>query len=731
MSDSIAPPAREPRRPPESSERDAATSDVVEQEIKHEQAVVDRVYARLEAAADAARALQREGHARASVGNEGGLVERDAIVFQAGKRLATLDAAHEGLVFGRLDHREDEIRYIGRLGLRDAEREVLLVDWRAPAASVFYQATAQDPSGVVRRRVLQSIAEQVVGVQDDLLDPQHAPDDMVVVGEGALLAELARSRDQTMHSVVATIQREQDDAIRAPHRGVTEITGGPGTGKTVVALHRAAYLLYTDRRRYEGGGVLVVGPNAVFMSYIQRVLPSLGETTVTLRALGEVVDGVAAARHDVPRVALLKGSARIRRVLARTVRGAVPGAPLDFRIFYRDDVLRFDARDLAGLRRGLLDRWHQRNRAESHVADALIDALWAQVGGERALSRGKDEFANTMLGDRAFTAFVDRWWPVVGAVDVLGWLADRDRLQRDSNGMLSRQEVDDLVEAMAAEDFSVEDVPLLDELRYLLGERPKPEQEDDPLADLHDEDVPELTTVDQRRPAPATTPDNQRPTGTIEDDTYAHVLVDEAQDLTPMQWRMLGRRGRYASWTVVGDAAQSSWPLPEEAAQARYEALGDKQRNTFRLSTNYRNSQEIYALAAEVARASIPDADVPTAVRVTGVEPAIRTVPTYRLREEVVDAVEQIATDVDGTLGVVVPIGRRSEVEGWLPDRDRDRVSVLEALDTKGLEFDAVMVLEPDALVAEADVGMRTLYVVLTRATQRLELLGSTHDWIP
>ncbi|MDQ3165595.1 MAG: helicase, partial [Actinomycetota bacterium] len=264
---------------------------VVRREVADEQVYVDQVYERLEEAGVAARDLAREGHGRARLGHEGGLVERDAMVFQAARRIAALDAAHEGLVFGRLDLTTDEPRYIGRIGLRDADREVMLVDWRAPAAAVFYQATAQDPTGVVRRRVLRSKGQQVVGVEDELLDADAAPDDMAVVGDGALLAQLSRARDAYMHSVVETIQKEQDEAIRAPGRGVTSITGGPGTGKTVVALHRAAYLLYTDRRRFESGGVLVVGPSDVFMSYIERVLPSLGETTVTLRAMGEVVDG--------------------------------------------------------------------------------------------------------------------------------------------------------------------------------------------------------------------------------------------------------------------------------------------------------------------------------------------------------------------------------------------------------------------------------------------------------
>lgn len=711
--------------------RARVTDHAVEQEIKHEQVVVDRIYARLEAATQSAKALEQDGHARAWVGNEGGLVERDAMVFQAAKRLASLNAAHEGLVFGRLDHFDGETRYIGRLGLRDEKREVLLVDWRAPAAAVFYQATAQDPSGVVRRRVLQSISDQVVGIDDDLLDAANAPDDMVVVGEGALFAALAKSRDRTMHSVVATIQREQDDAVRSPHKGVTTIFGGPGTGKTVVALHRAAYLLYTDRRRYEGGGVLVVGPNAVFMAYIERVLPSLGETSVSLRALGEVVDGISGSRHDVPGVALIKGSARMRRILSRTCRGPHPEAPTHFRIFYRDDVLMLDESQLSRIRRDLLDRWQRRNRATPHVADELVDTLWRKVSGDRALGRGRDEFAHTLLGDRSFLDFVRAWWPVVDAVDVLGWFADRDRLSRDADGALSPVEIDDLVESLAADDFSVEDIALIDELRYLIGEAPEPEEDGDPLADPYDESVPELYTADERRPGHAASGDGPRPTGPIEDDSYAHVLVDEAQDLSPMQWRMVGRRGRHASWTIVGDAAQSSWPLTDEATAARAESLGDKEQRSFRLSTNYRNSKEIYDLAAELARAYIPAADLPVAVRETGIQPVIHEPTAPELAARVRHVVDRRAHEVEGTVGVVVPVGRRSEVDGWLGARDRDRIPVLEALDTKGLEFDAIVVVQPDEIVHESDVGMRTLYVVVTRATRMLEVIGTSHRWQP
>ncbi|MGH3471719.1 MAG: HelD family protein [Nocardioidaceae bacterium] len=703
----------------------------MDQELKHEQVFVDRVYERLEAAASAAKLLAADGHARARLGNEGGLVERDAIVFHANRRLAALDLAHEGLVFGRLDLGDRQARYIGRLGLRDADREVLLVDWRAPAASVFYQATAQDPLGVVRRRVIHGVGAKVVDIEDDLLDADNAPDDMVIVGEGALMAALSRSRDRFMHSVVATIQKEQDEAIRSPHRGVTSITGGPGTGKTVVALHRVAYLLYTERQRYQRGGVLVVGPNAVFMSYIERVLPSLGETSVSLRALGEVVDGLAASRHDSASVAEIKGSGRMRGLLARTARGPVPGGPTAFRVFYRDDVLTLDGPLLDQVsRRLLVSAGHRRNRAVPHVVEELLETLWQQVRGDRALSRGRGDFEDTLSRSSEFNEFVQGWWPAVDAIDVLGWLSDRDRLAADAGGLLTPREIDDLVESWGSEDLTVEDVPLLDELRYLIGEVPQRAPVADPLDDLHDETVPELSTGDQRwggeildrRWA-------QRPTGSIDDDVFAHVLLDEAQDLSPMQWRMLGRRGRHASWTIVGDPAQSSWPLPQEAATARAEALASRELNSFRLSKNYRNSAEIFDLAVDFARRRIPDVDIPEAVRRTGFDPEVLEVSAAALGAAVRSAVAELSDAVDGTLAVVVPDGWRAPVGEWVDGSLEERVSVLEALDTKGLEFDALVVVEPDLILDRSSVGTHTLYVVLTRATQRLRVIGSSHRW--
>ncbi|GAA1744650.1 HelD family protein [Aeromicrobium alkaliterrae] len=686
-----------------------------QREIASEQSYVDTVYERLDASADVARALVKEGFERGHVGHEGGLVERDAMVFQATRRLTALNAAHDGLVFGRLDLGTGEPRYIGRIGVRDAEREILLIDWRAPAASVFYQATAADPAGVVRRRVLRCSGSTVIGIEDDLLDAESAPADMVVVGEGALLASMSRARDARMHSVVATIQKEQDDAIRAPSRGATIIGGGPGTGKTVVALHRAAYLLYTDRRRFESGGVLVVGPSGVFMAYIERVLPSLGETSVTLRSLGEVVDGVKAARHDEPVAAAAKGSQRMVRVLRRLATEGSPETPTSFRYFYKDDVLRLDEKRLAGLRRHLLQQ-STYNRVVPRAPAVLADALWQQVRGERAREEGREGFLDVLVDDHRFVDFVEAWWPERDAVDL--WRSLPARIAEIAHGAFRREELDALRASWDGQPPSIEDVPLIDELRYLLGEVP-------PRVD-EDVDVPKQLMSFERRER-----EDVRSTRSIEDDGYAHVLIDEAQDLSPMQWRMVGRRGRHASWTIVGDAAQSSWPVPAEAEQARVDALEGKPEHRFRLSTNYRNSAEIYDLAADVARRAIPGADLADGVRRTGEQPAHLEVPAAGIATAVREEAEKLLGRVEGSVAVVAPLALRPLLERELATTlaSHDRLRLLDALETKGLEFDAVIAAEPDVLIGESEAGWRTFYVVLTRATQLLTTVGSTSRW--
>ncbi len=365
------------------------------------------------------------------------------------------------------------------------------------------------------------------------------------------------------------------------------------------------------------------------MRYIERVLPSLGETAVALRSLGEVVDGVRATRHDEPAVADVKGSARMAELMRRTARQQAPGSPGEFRLFWYDNTLVLDRGALGRARRSLMSQG-RRNKQLPRVTPTLLDALWRQVRSERGRDRGREFFDDDLLGTDEFLDFVLDWWPPLSAPDVLGWLRDPELLARVGEGLLTSEEQVLLLKSWAnlgdrVGDLAIEDVPLLDELRYALGDVPTrtDDDRDDPIALVEGGvDIQELMTAADREYAPSGrgwTP----PTHSIDDDGFAHVLIDEAQDLTPMQWRMVGRRGRAASWTIVGDPAQSSWPVPAESAEARAAALEGKALHEFHLSTNYRNSSEIYAYAAAYAERVGLDADLPTAVRSTGVEPRV------------------------------------------------------------------------------------------------------------
>ncbi|MFI7427409.1 HelD family protein [Micromonospora sp. NPDC049836] len=695
----------------------------LEQEIAVEQRHLDRVYARLAELRRAAAEAEREGYRLARVGNFGALVERDAMVFHAAQRRYVLDAEHEGLVFGRLDLRTGQVLHVGRLGVRDENAETLVVDWRAPAAAAFYQATPAEPMGVVRRRTIQSSAEKVTRIEDDLLDPESAPPELAVVGDGALLATLSRATGRGMRDIVATIQREQDEAIRSPGNGVTIVSGGPGTGKTAVALHRAAYLLYSDRSRYAGGGILVVGPSSVFVEYIASVLPSLGEETATLHSLGSLFPGVSATRTDPPEVAAVKGSLRMRRVLERAVRDAAPGAPTELRLLYRGELLRLERAELDGIRDRALPRGARRNEVRRAGFDAVLAALYAQA---RTLRIGRlpeqPAFEDEIIDRPEFREFLKAWWPRLHPRHVLGWLARPERLRRYAGGVLSRAEIGLLVEAyrsLDGEGPTIADVALLDELDALLGkpvQRRRPQRDPFQLAG----GVRELSThADRQRAARAAA--RERPEDYRD---YAHVVVDESQDVSPMQWRMIGRRGRLASWTVVGDPAQTAWTGdPQELTRARDQALGRRRRYRYELTTNYRNSAEIFAVAAAEIRRLYPDLALPSAVRSTGVAPVERVVPAAGLPAATVAAARDLLAEVEGTVGVITPVPRRDEVAGWLDELGASRLQVVTSLQAKGMEYDGVVLVAPGEIRADPGSGVRTLYVALSRATQRLTTL--------
>jgi hypothetical protein len=727
-------------------------TDARQHEIDAEQRYLERVYARLAELRRSVAEVEKAGYGLARVGTFGAYVERDAMVYHAARRRHALDAEYEGLVFGRLDLGPSdngggptaehspaeptvpggEVRYVGRLGLRDEAYESLVVDWRAPAAAPFYRATPTDRMGVVRRRTIRSSGEKVLDIEDDLLDPDAAPDGMTVVGDGALLASLARATGHGMRDIVATIQREQDEAIRSPASGVTIVRGGPGTGKTAVALHRAAYLLYADRNRFESGGVLVIGPSEVFVGYVSRVLPSLGEETATLRSLGQLVEGVTAHRHDPPEVAATKGSLRMARVLAHAARDAVPESPPRLRVLYRGQLLVLERWALDNARRAVLSaHGAKRNAVRAKAAGYLLDALWRQSADllPAHQQQKREEFAADIAERREFTSFMRAWWPILRPMDVLAWLGDPARLRRYADGVLSRAELAPLAASyarVAEAGPSVADVALLDELGELLGEAPsraRPRRDPFQVAD----GVREVTTYADRiaaaRAVAVARPDDYR--------DYAHVVVDESQDVSPMQWRMIGRRGEHASWTIVGDPAQAAWADAAEARRAMDAALGSRRRHEYTLATNYRNAAEIFALAAAVIRRAEPGIELPIAVRQGGAPPTHRTVTAAELPAAVQAATASLLAAVEGTVGVIAPLADRDRVADWLAGITDERLQVVSGLEAKGMEYDGVLVVEPARIRYESRSGVRTLYVALSRATQRLATVGTDLTWLP
>ncbi|WP_130865052.1 HelD family protein [Acidipropionibacterium timonense] len=726
---------------PESSSQRSTPPAVAAAELAAEQEHVDRVYAQLKVDEAQARRMARASsqiyHSDRTtwVREEDGtaMFERDAFSFNAARRLAVLDAEHEGLVFGRIDLvRDDEVRHIGRIGVRDADYEPLVIDWRARAAEPFYRATPTDPMGVVRRRVLRCRDDKVVGIEDDLIDSDNAAN-LPIIGEGALMAALTRARDTRMHSIVATIQAEQDEAIRAPYQGVTSISGGPGTGKTVVALHRAAYLLYSHRTRLENGGVLVVGPSAVFMSYIERVLPSLGEDSVTLRSIGQVASDVLSTgsdRLDESDAATLKGSLSMVELLRRLVDLPMVAAPEDLalRVTIKGEVLTLRPSTLSRTRARILGRTRY-NRARAAAEQSLLDQLWAKLPAEvlNSYELTRDQFDDLVTSQAAYRMFLHAWWPHLTAEQVLARLADPAVVEA-VGAELDEDERRVLAGSIPAADdrgrrpWSVADVALLDELVAILG--PAPVESEEPVFLTGGESVAELVTI-------ADTLTDHRTVDPDDDpqDTFAHVLVDEAQDITPMQWRMLRRRGPQASWTIVGDPAQSAYPHPEETRAALDELVGHAPHRTFRLSKNYRSPAEVFDLAAEVIVTVQPDADLPEAVRSTGIDPVLTTVRADDLPGSVVEHAGELVDHVDGTVGIICPpslVGTLRplvEEDGPLADQS-DRVLVVTTMQAKGLEYDAAIVVDPDRIVAESPGGVRVLYVALTRPTQRLVVLG-------
>jgi DNA helicase IV len=774
--------ANELPSPKNSIEREQELSS--SEEIGREQKYVDTLYDRLDGLRE--HALRRQyALLRQSGSTPSARTERDSSNLLYTGQIAQYDAVEHGLCFGRLDFDDGHRRYVGRIGIfdEDAEYEPLLLDWRAPAARPFYVATAVSPGGVTRRRHIRTRLRQVVGLDDEVLDlgaADHGPHE-VLIGEAALLSALGASRTGRMRDIVETIQVEQDAVIRSDLNGVLVVQGGPGTGKTAVALHRAAYLLYTYRERLSKSGVLIVGPNTTFLRYISQVLPSLAETGVLLATVADLYPGLTADRDEPVDTAELKGRAMFADVLAAAVRDRqrVPDDALEVTT-EAGETLRLDGETCARARERARRTLLPHNLARPVFAELVVDALARQLadrlgddpyfedplGGDDApgVRNVLDEadvaaIRAELRGDEGVGAALDAVWPVLTPQRLLDDLFAAPDAIASAAPQLSTVER----EALRREPgggWTPADVALLDEAAELLGDDESAARER--AERLHrariayaqgvldvamgsvahesdDDGGPEFLTVKdvltasqfaERHAERALLTAAQRAAA---DRTWAfgHVIVDEAQELSPMTWRLLMRRCPSRSMTVVGDVSQTGDPAGTSSWQrvlAPY--VADRWRLT-ELTVNYRTPAEIMAVAAEVLAAIDPSSVPPRSVRATGAVPrAVEVEP-----DGLVALVRAEADAVgDGRLGVIVPsahsggLGRAiadavpDAAVGDQPDLDHT-VAVLTVRQAKGLEFDAVVVVDPADIVAGSARGLSDLYVALTRTTQRLTVV--------
>ncbi|QVQ54658.1 AAA family ATPase [Spiractinospora alimapuensis] len=717
------------------------------------------VYARL----DHERALAKDelDNAFARGGNDGysALMDREARADELARRVARLSAVERGLCFGRIDDQEGERLYIGRMGLRDEWKSTVLVDWRAPAARHFYTATPATPGPVTRRRHIHTDGRTVVGVYDEAFDLERLSDDerSALVGEAALLASLGRGRTGRMGEVVATIQAEQDEIIRAPLSGALVVQGGPGTGKTVAALHRAAYLLYTHREILERRGILVVGPNAVFLRYIGDVLPALGETDVVFTTVGTLYPGVEAQSSDRPATAAVKGDLRMVDVLANAVAQHQRAPKTRLRVEVHDMELSVNASVCREIRDRGRDLRLPHNVARKLVVTELLDALAQDQA--RQLDQPVDAVdlrlsAAALWAEEPVRSAIDALWPPLSPTGFLRYLLTSPEVLDRAAPELTPAERDAL-RADPAAAWSVEDIPLIDELAELLGEdnsarlaaeRRAGERREDDLryaqgvleyTGLAEDKLMTAEDLAERADAPKAQETTAQRAGRDRTWAYGHVIVDEAQELSAMAWRTVLRRVPTRSLTIVGDTAQTS---NAGGARSWSTALGPHLGSRWserRLTVNYRTPAPIMDVASEVLRCFAPESASVTSARTDGEAPRSVRAGGAQLSRVLPGLVERELAGVrepddpgTGRLAVLVPDARHAEVAAILPDAERAGTSALDApasvlsvAQAKGLEFDVVVIVDPAEILAQSPMGARDLYVAITRATRVLTVV--------
>ena len=676
-------------------------------EMDAEQAYVDHAYACLESARD--RALELT--AMVEVGQGGtnqARFEREAIWDSVAARLGQLDMGDAALVFGRIDQEAEAGAgryYIGRVGVWDVDQDPVVVDWRAPVAEAFYRATGPVPMGLERRRHLVSRGRVVVGIEDELFgDPERFRDGdgNRLKGEGALIAALETARTGRLGDIIGTIQAEQDDIIRAPLSGVHAVQGGPGTGKTVVALHRAAYLLYTHRFPLEGQGVLVVGPNRLFLAYIEQVLPSLGEAGVQMATLGDVVGGVRVDdRREQAEVGRLKGDLRMVRFVTRAVRTRQRTLRADLRIGHGLQWLVLPVEESRRIVDQARRRYRTHNAARKFVEAEFYGALVASGRGDL----DPEALRERLRGELSVREALEWMWPVLTPAQLLNDLLGSRALIRSADPSLTTEQVDALYRERVSQPddllWTASDAPLLDEARAVLGARPGRREED-----------------------------------TVR--TYGHIVVDEVQDLSPMDLRMLDRRSLNGSMTVVGDIAQATGAWAHDDWEGILRHLPDRRPPVrHELTVGYRIPGPLMDVAARVLAVAAPDLAPPRSVRGDGDPPRFVAL-TGEQAEKLDGLAEVVRSELEavgaGNLAVVTTDSQAADVEDALeragiaygrPTRQGldAQVAVVPVGLVKGLEVDGAVVVEPARMVRERAQGLRALYVALTRATRRVAIV--------
>jgi len=722
--------------------------------LRAEQADVDVRYARLdELRSETDRALAQL-RSSGTAGTPAARVERDAFLALNAQNQQRLAAVEERLCIGRLTMADGADRYVGRIGLTDREGVRLLLDWRAPAAQPFYRATPAAPDGVVSRRHLSTTGRKVTGISDEVLDLDRftasAASTATLSADGALMLALNANRTGRMRDIVATIQAEQDEIIRAPLGGVLVVQGGPGTGKTVVALHRAAYLLYAHRDRLARSGVLVVGPNARFLRYIEQVLPSLGETGVVLATAGQLFPGIDAQGVDSPEAALIKGDLRMARLLAAAVkaRQRAPAQPVSLEV--EGSVITLFPRDVEQARSRAQQSRKPHNVARVRFVGDLLERLAARLAKALKVDLDADtrpELINALRNSADVRRELNLCWmpltperllrDLYADADALAGLtprwsaAERQTLHRPRSAPWTPADVALLDEA--AELLGADEAQLDETARTAAAERAHEVEYAgrvlDMIADM-EPDAPRMTTADALAERYEATVDRRVLVDEAASDrswAFGHVVVDEAQELSAMQWRLLMRRCPSRSMTVVGDTAQTGSPAGASSWAAMLDPYVGGRWRLAELTVNYRTPGRIMQVATRALAESGITPPVLTSARPGDWPPTAELVGVERAAALSRVVTAELAALGDGRLAVITAAQDQPELAGAVAGQPGagERLVVLSPTQCKGLEFDVVVLVEPAAILAGSSRGASDLYVAMTRSTQRLRILHS------